>query len=179
MFFKELFKFFAALNANTRPAEIGAAMACALMLALIPSGNLTWYILFILFFLTKLNTGALFVFLFLFKLGAPLLDPLTDYAGYLVLSLPVLQGFFRTIINLPVIPFTAFNQTLVTGGFVLGLILWIPFYVLGIQLVKLYRNKIRAKIVNSKWFIKIQKIPMVAFFTDKIGKAGQIYRLGR
>ena len=45
-------------------------MSCALLLALIPSGNLLWFCLFVLTFFLKINLGAELLFLALFALSA-------------------------------------------------------------------------------------------------------------
>jgi uncharacterized protein (TIGR03546 family) len=68
---------------------------------------------------------------------------------------------------MPFVPFTSFNNTLVAGGLVGGIVLWLPVFLLFMALIPLYRNTIAAKIRNSKIVKAIAKFP----FFSAIDKA--------
>ena len=91
-------KFLAALNANSRPGEIGAAAAFGFMLALIPGGNLLWFALFILVFLLKVHLAT-----------ALLVAPVASVSA----SVAVLQAPIRSVAGAVLLDLT--RQGLVLG----------------------------------------------------------------
>jgi len=165
----------AALNSNRRPGEIGAAAGCAVALALIPAGNLIWIALFVALFLVKVNLSVALLTLAALSPFAGLTDPLLDSIGYRILTVAALQGPLTTLYNLPIAPFTGFNNTLVAGGLALGLVLWIPVYAAARAFVQIYRNTLRAKIAALppvRWFVKL---PIVQRITGWVRWANGAY----
>jgi len=158
-----------AINANSRPGEIAFGATLGLLLALVPGGNLLWAALFFVTWLLKINLAAELLFLALFKLLAPLADGLLDRLGEAVLGLPWLQGFFTTLYNLPLVPFTRFNNTVVIGGLVAGLGLLIPVFFLVRALVVLYRRTLRDRIAQSRLGRAIRRVPLFA----AVGRAAE------
>jgi uncharacterized protein (TIGR03546 family) len=154
-------KLLSALNANRRPEEIAAGIASALLLAFIPAGNLTWFLLFAITFLTKVYLPAEMFFLALFSLVSPLFDPILDAIGGWILSAPALQGMFASWNRTPFVSFTAFNNTLVVGGLLAGVVLWIPLFILSRHLVTLYRTRYRTLLIESPLYKAWQKLPLV------------------
>ena len=128
MFVKWIATLVVAINANSRVGEVAAGISFALLLALIPSGNLLWITLFIITFLLKINLAGELLFLALFKLLVPLTDGLLDRLGALVLSRPFLIEAFTAAYNLPLLPLSRFNNTIVMGGLIAGLLLWAPVF---------------------------------------------------
>ena len=155
------------LNANTRPGEIAAGAAFGLLLALLPGGNLLWFALFVLTFFLKLNMAMQFVVLGLLRLIAPLVDPALDSLGFGVLSLPALRGLFIRLQSLPLVPWTRFNDSVVMGGFLAGVILWAPVFLLVRIHLNLYRRKLRERIAESGLGKAIGRVPLLS----AIGKA--------
>ncbi|MDR2587897.1 MAG: TIGR03546 family protein [Spirochaetales bacterium] len=158
---KMITKFLAGINANTRPAEIAAGIAFGFLLALQPGMTAARLVLLALAFMLKINMPALFLSLFLFALGAPLLDAPSGMIGGYILGLAPLRGIFTTMYNMPLVPYTRFNDTLVMGGLALGLAAWLPVFFMCIGLVKAYRNTLREKIVNNPAFKAFLKLPLV------------------
>jgi uncharacterized protein (TIGR03546 family) len=168
-------KLVAALNSNTRPRQIAAAISFALLLALIPKANLLWVVLFIITFFLKINQAIELVFLAIFDLAALFLDPLLHLLGYAVLTLPSLQELFTALYNIPILYFFKFNNTVVMGGFLAGLALFIPVYLLARWGIKVYRDRVREKIANSKLVKGFLKHPLIAGIRNTFGKAYNFY----
>lgn len=166
---KGIARLIVALNANTRPGEIGAGAAFGLLLALVPGGNLLWIALFILTFFLRLNMAMQVVLMGLLRLIAPLADPALDALGHAVLSLPLLRPLFTALQNAPVVPLSRFNDTLVMGGLLAGLVLWVPVFLLFGLLVRLYRRKLRERVAGGKLARAIARVPLLS----AIGKAVQ------
>ncbi|MFW5711911.1 MAG: TIGR03546 family protein [Spirochaetota bacterium] len=171
-----LARFIAALNANSRPGEIGAAFACGVLLALIPFGNLLWFGLFIPFFFIKLHSGSLILTIVLFKLFIGLTDPLTDAAGLWILNQPALEPYFTQAVNTPLLPLTGFNNSLVAGGLLIGAGLWIPLFFLGRTAVGYYRTGIRDRIAASKLVKSFEKLPCLRKLSTAVRKSTALYR---
>ena len=169
-------RFIAALNANSRPGEIAAGFACGILLALIPFGNLLWFLLFAVFFLLKLHAGTLLFTTVLFKLFIGVVDPLVDSFGLSILTQPSLIPFFTSAMNTPVLPLMEFNSSLVTGGLALGLLLWLPLFYGGRVAVKIYRKGIRDKLASSKLVKSFERVPWIRRLTTAIRKSTAIYQ---
>jgi uncharacterized protein (TIGR03546 family) len=170
MFIVWIAKVLAALNANTRPGEIGAAVAYAFLLALIPGGNLLWFALLLASFFVRINNAMLFVFLAVFSLVAVLFDPLTDLVGYAVLKAGFLAPFWTTLANTPFVPWTKFNNTLVAGGLVVGLVVFVPLAWGFAALVKAWRTGVREKLYGLKSVQAFLKWPLVSTVSKILGK---------
>lgn len=155
-------KLFVALNSNSRPSELASGIAFGFWLALIPGGNLLWTALFIIAFLLKHNLAALLFSTGLFKLVIPLADTLLDSLGGWILQIPALQGFFTNLYNIPLLPYSNFNNTIVMGGFIAGILCWIPVYFIFLNLVKIYRKKIAPKFAENKIVKALKKVPIIS-----------------
>lgn len=164
-------KIIVALNSNSRPGELASGIAFGFWLALIPGGNLLWVVLFLLAFFLKHNVAVMAVSLGLFRLFIFLFDPILDSLGAAVLEYPALQDLFTSLYGVPLVSYTDFNNTLVMGGFLFGILLWVPIYVLFLSLVKIYRKRIAYKVAESKVIKFLQKIPLIAKLTAAVRKA--------
>lgn len=175
MIFKWIAKLFVALNANTRPSQIAAGVAFAFMIALLPAGNLfALFILVVTFFLNT-NNAVMLVSIPLFGLVTPLFDPLCEQIGYFVLRLPQLTGLFTMLYNFPVFPFSAFNDSLVLGALMLGILLFVPVLALFVLLVNLYRVHVRDRIARTKFMKSFTKLPVIAQLAKAIAGAQGMY----
>jgi len=167
---KTVTKFLASINANTRPGEIAAGIAFGFLLALQPGMTIVRIIFLAFAFMLKINMPALFFSLLVFALGAPVFDIISDAFGGFVLGLSFLKGLFTTLYNMPLVPYTRFNDTLVMGGLVLGVLAWAPLFFLFRRLVQAYRTSLRQKIVDSKAFKAFMKFPLVSKIWSFVSK---------
>lgn len=159
---KPIAKTLVALNSNVRKEQLASGFAWGLLLALVPAANLFWVVLFIISFIPKNNYATQLFAMAVFKLLLPLASSLIDQFGWFILTYPALQDVFTEMYNLPFMLLTRFNNTLVMGGLVLGLLLWLPGFLLMQMLIPLYRNKLAPKIKNSKLYKGFLKIPLVS-----------------
>ena len=116
------------------------------------------------------------LFTALFAFIAPNFDYIFDEAGYYILTLPQLQNFYTSLMNIPFVGFTKFNNTIVMGSFICSLILYIPLYLIARLIIFLWRNKIAPVVQKTKvvMFLKnlpvVQKIADVSEIVDKVRK---------
>ena len=158
---KPLAKLLLALNSNVRASQIAAGFAWGVLLGLIPAANFFWLLMFIVsFFFLHNHAGKLFVAAII-KIFINSINPLLDAGGWEFLHIESLQNIFTILYNTPFVPFTKFNNTLVAGGMLCGLALFIPMYIILRLLVPLYRKTLLPKIIKNKFVITVQNLPFV------------------
>jgi uncharacterized protein (TIGR03546 family) len=183
MFIQWIAKIFVAFNSNTKPIHVSLGVAMGLLLALIPATlpltpplNLLWFVLFFITFFLKINQAVETVFMAIFKCLAWLAYPLTSLLGELILTRPELQGFYTWLASVPVMYFTGWSHTLVAGGLVAGIVLFIPVTLLFNLLLRVYRDKWREKIANSKLVRGFQQLPLVKQVGGMLKSAVDFYQ---
>ncbi len=172
---KWIVKVLKVLNSNRNPGEIASGAAFGLMLALQPGLTFFRTLILVAVFFLKTNLAAVMIFLLVLAGPALLLDGLSDSLGGAILTAGPLQGFFTRLYNLPLVPLTGFNDTLVLGGLVLGVLLWVPAYLGARKLVGLYRERLRDRLAGHpavKWFLRL---PVISTMAKLAGKAYDAY----
>ncbi len=163
------------LNANRKPFEVAGGMAFALILAMLPAGNLLWIVLFVVSLFLKINLAVMLLFLAVFSLVVPLADPLFHRLGELILIQPALYDGFTRLYNVPLLPFARFNDTVVMGSFAAGVVLFLPAVVLFRFLVVKYRTSWQPKLAESKIVKGIARIPIVSKLSSAIRHFTRLY----
>ncbi len=118
----------AALSAQHSSRQLALGFALGMLVGLVPKGNLTAFLLLTILCSTRVNLAAGMLSAFLFSWVGLLTDPLTHRLGNSLLTAPTLQTFWTSLYSLPVVPWTAFNNTVVLGSLLLGIALWYPVY---------------------------------------------------
>lgn len=143
---------FASLHGGSDPRHLAAGFALGAALGLIPKGNLFGVAFLLLFFALRLNKGmALMSATFFTPLGYAV-DGLAHKIGLALLKAPALGGLWTALYDLPIIPLTRFNNTVVLGNLVLGLALYAPLYFLFLRFVGWY---------NATWAARVEKLKLV------------------
>lgn len=168
--FKYVSKLLKALNSNAHPGDVAHAVSLGLVLALVPKGNLLWPFLFFLTLFIRMNKGALFLSLILLSLAVPIIDVPVERLGYAILTAPILKSAFATLYDTPFVGMTRFNNTMVMGSLIAGLLLYVPVYALSRSGVTGWRKAIHPRIVNSKAYKVFCNLPIIKL----IIKAGDI-----
>ncbi len=146
-------QFFKGLTAETTPGQIGAGIMLGFLIGLMPKATLTAQFLIVLMMATRVNIPMAIITVFAVSLINPLFDRLTDPIGYALLTSEALRPFWTKLYNMPIAPWTGFNNTVVPGGLVLGALLSAPVYLAGRRFGVFYNDKFRDRLMNSK-FIK-------------------------
>jgi uncharacterized protein (TIGR03546 family) len=150
---QQIFGFFKLLNSETGHNQIASGIALGLVLGLSPALSLQSAIVFLLIFLFRVQLGAALLSSFFFKFAGYALDPLVDPFGQWILEQPGLRPLYIQLYNMPLIPLTRFNNSVVMGSGVLALLLS-PFVFVASQKIIL---KYRVHIVNQFKDSKIWK----------------------
>lgn len=123
-----------------------------MILGFTPAFSLQTLLVVLIIFLFRVQLGAALLSAAFFAIPAYWLDPVFHRVGSWILELPSLNGFFTALYNMPIIPFTRFNNSIVMGSGVIAILL-VPFvYVLAQILVSQYRAKIVAKFEQTSFW---------------------------
>jgi uncharacterized protein (TIGR03546 family) len=147
---KQIFAFIKLLNSETGNVSIAAGVTCGFILGMTPTLSLQSLIVFLILFFFRVQIGAAFLAAFFFKLVAYLLDPLFNIVGEKVLEIESLQGFFTTLYNMPLIPFTRFNNSIVMGSAVITFALSPLIFIISQYFIIKYRVHVLARFKTTK-----------------------------
>jgi uncharacterized protein (TIGR03546 family) len=138
------------LNSDTGHNQLAAGLACGLILGFAPFFSLQTLLVLTLIFVFRIQMGAAFLSAFFFKFVAYLVDPLTDSLGKKVLEAPGLRELFVDMYNMPIVPLTRFNNSIVMGSLVLSVLL-APFAFFAFRaLIIKYRVLVVARFQQTK-----------------------------
>ena len=147
---KQLFQLIKLLNSETGGNQIAAGIAAGFILGMGPILSLQAILVFLLVLIFRIQFGACMVASFFFKLIAYLLDPLFDSVGTSLLEMESLKGLFTTLYNLPLVPLTRFNNSVVLGAGVLAVLLSPLVFIASKILIGKYREKVLEKFKETK-----------------------------
>ena len=161
---KYVTSFFRAINANAHPGDIAHAVALGLFLAILPKNHLTFTFLFFLSIFIRINKGAFFISFILFGFVTPFMDIIINNIGFWSVQLSFLRPIFIALENIPFIALFKLSNTMVLGGIIWGLILYIPVYILTRIIIAKYRKYMQPA-VNVKGVGLLGKIPLLRHLT--------------
>ena len=139
---KQIFGFLKLLNSDTGTVQISMGIAAGFILGMIPALSLQSLLVFLLIFFFRIQIGAALLTSFFFAFPAFLLDGVFHDVGAMILSNPGLKGFFTTLYNMPIIPYTRFNNSIVMGASVVAFALSPIIFFVAKKLIVKYREKI-------------------------------------
>lgn len=153
---KQIFSFLKLLNSDTGTISLAAGMTCGFILGMTPSLSLQSLLVFLILFFFRIQIGAALLTAFFFKFLAFLLDPIFHSVGSKFLEIESLQEIFTTLYNMPIIPYTRFNNTVVMGSAVITLILSPVVFLLSQYFIVKYRVIVVASIKETKIWKALQ-----------------------
>jgi len=174
MFFKWIAKIIIAINANIKPGQISGGIASALLLSFLPLNPFLVLILLIVFFV-KVNLTVVLIFWGVFGLLTPLTTDLFNTIGFALGYLPGIYDFLGFLNNIPVLSLLNIDYTLTLGGFVSGIVLFVPVYLLSNFLIQIYRKNVRDRLKKNKLIKKLLLIPVIAKLAEAVHAAYSMY----
>lgn len=153
---KQIFGFLKLLNSETGTIQISTGIAAGFVLGMTPFFSLQSLLIFILLFVFRIQIGAAFLSAFFFSFAAYLLDPVFHEVGKAVLTSPTFAPLFTTLYNMPIVPMTRFNNTIVMGSGVVSILLTPFVFLLARSLVKKYRATVVARFKQTKFWKALQ-----------------------
>ncbi len=163
---KQIFAFLRLLNSDTGTEQLAAGLTMGLFLGFSPFLSLqTLLFIFVLFFF-RIQIGAAFLGAFFFKFVAFIVDPLADILGRVVLEAEAFRSLWVALYNMPIIPMTRFNNSIVMGSFLAALILCVPTYYLFKSLILKYRAVVVSRIKETKVWKAITATKFYNWYTS-------------
>jgi uncharacterized protein (TIGR03546 family) len=147
---KQLFAFIKLLNSDTGNISLAMGMTCGFILGMTPVLSLHSLLIFLILFFFRIQIGAALITAFFFKFVAFLLDPAFHAVGSKVLETESLQAIYTTLYNLPIIPFTRFNNSIVMGSAVITIALSPLIFLISQFLIVKYRVTVLARFKQTK-----------------------------
>jgi uncharacterized protein (TIGR03546 family) len=147
---KQIFAFIKLLNSDTGTISLAAGMTCGFILGMTPSLSLHSLIVFLILFFFRIQIGAALLTAFFFKFIAFILDPAFHAIGTKVLEIESLQGLYTSLYNMPIIPFTRFNNSIVMGSAVITFALSPLVFILSRLFIIKYRVIVVARFKETK-----------------------------
>ena len=141
-----------ALHSEGTPGQLAAGIVLGSFLGLTPLVNIHNAVIFAALVLLNVSFAGGMLGWALFIPFGFLLDPLFDWIGHTLLFTPSLTPFFTSLYNMPIVPLTNFNNTVVLGSFVVAVVLAVPLYVAARLGVTRYRATIGARVRRSRWY---------------------------
>ena len=155
------------LQSDISPDQIAWGFALGAILGLVP-GFFMKVLLFIVIMIFRVNLSSAFLGAALFAIIGFAIDPLIDKIGYVVLvNFGFLNSFYTWLYNLPVVPFTKFNNTVVMGSHVTGIILIKPNGNIAKKMLVYYRKNYKDKVANLKIIRFLNTTIKLASIADK------------
>ena len=142
-----------ALHSEGTPGQVAAGLALGAILGLTPLMSLHNAFVFACIMLLNVSfPGAMLGWALFVPVGF-LLDPLFDRLGAaLLLHTPAFTPLWTSLFNVPVVPLTNFNNTVVLGSLVFALAFTAPCYWGGRWAVARYRATVGERVRNSRLY---------------------------
>lgn len=147
---KQFFNFVKLLNSDKGTNQIAAGIVCGMILGFTPAFSLQTILVLICLFFFRIQIGAALGTAVFFKLLAFLLDPLFNVVGSSVLEIGALRPLFTSLYNMPIVPMTRFNNSIVMGAGIVAVVLAVPVFFASGRLIALYRQNIVARFEKTR-----------------------------
>lgn len=142
---------FKALHSEGTPGQVAAGIMLGAGMGLTPILAAHNLLLFAALVLLNVSFAGGMLGLAVFTPIAFLLDPVFDRIGAALLGAPGLAGIWTAWYNVPLVPYTGFNNTVTLGSFVAWVVLAVPIYLGGRWAIGRYRATWGERVMASKW----------------------------
>ena len=167
---KILNRLYKLLSGEISPRQIAGGIAFGMIVGLTPTFSLHNLLVILLICIIRVNVSAFIFSAVVFGLLSFLVDPAAHLLGYLLLvQMEFLRPLWTMLYNMPVVPLTGFNNTVLLGSVTISLILFYPCLVFSQRGILYYRAYLIPKLENTRfvkgvkasrpynWYIKITK----------------------
>lgn len=141
------------------PHQLALGAAFGMCAGIIPKDSLFPYAIGMIALLTTANIVCIAMSALVVSWISPLLDPISHKIGTYVLTLDSLEPTWTALFQLPVMPWTRFENTVVTGSLCLGILLAVPVYSLSYYCFAKFGSAIFSYLSNTRvarWLVNNQ-----------------------
>jgi len=140
-FIKQLLSVRRAIVGRNEPAQLAWGVAFGVLLGIVPHGNLLAVGLLILLLSLRVNHGIATVAAVASTFLATKLDPYSHQLGDYVLTHEDYSTYFASVWQLPFVPWTDINNTIVTGSLLIGLAALVPIFLISYPVFHIFAPK--------------------------------------
>lgn len=157
---KLLQSLFKTLHSEGTPGQVAAGIMLGAGIGLTPLMSAHNLVLFAAIVLLNVSFGGGMLGIALFTPLGFILDPLFDRVGLALLRSPALQGLWTDWYNIPLVPFTNFNNSVTLGSFVVWVAGAVPIYAGARLAIARYRATYGQRVMNSRFMkgLKASKV---------------------
>ena len=153
---RQIFSLLRLLHSENGDKSIAIGISLGFILGLTPVMSLQGVLLLLVLVFCRVQIAAALLSWLLFSLLPLIIPQPLNYVGGAVLEAEFLRPLWTIFYKAPIIPLSQFNNTIVMGGFIIGILGAPLIYKLSLNLVRKYRNSVGAYISNTK-FVKVIK----------------------
>lgn len=149
---KQIFNFLKLLNSDTGTNQLASGLAFGMILGFAPFISIQTFLVLLIIFVFRVQIGAAFLSAFFFKFVAFLFDYPAHLLGKAVLENESLKPLFTSMYNMPLVPMTRFNNSIVMGSMIVSILLFPIAYILFQMLILKYRQTVVARFKDTKYW---------------------------
>lgn len=164
LWLKLIGKFLKVLKEGATPAQIALGFVLGWAIGLIPGWPAQVWVLVLVLLVLQANLSMALVGVALAAGLGWLLDPVLDGLGAAILNAGPLRGLFTVLYNSPPWGVTRFNNTVVMGATVAGVVSAVALFPLVVWAVRWYRERLLERIKRLKVVQMLMGTRIVAFY---------------
>lgn len=149
---KQIINLIRLLHSENGIYQITWGLTLGAFLGFSPFFSLQTFLILVILLIFRVQFGAAFLSAFFFKLVAFLIDPLADVLGRWALENDTFRPLWTHLYNMPVIPYTRFNNSIVMGSFLVALLLSPILFFTFKYLIQKYRTHIAQALEKTKFW---------------------------
>ena len=138
------------ISAINSPHELALGVAFGVLIGLMPKDSAIPWIIGLVFLLGRGNLLCGILAAVGMSVVGPLIDVWSDKMGMALLSIESMQTIYASWMDLSWVAWTRFNNTVVSGSLAIGLIAWLPVYLLSQVFFRVWGIAMIRRIMNSR-----------------------------
>ena len=147
---KQIISFIQLLHSDTGKNQMAAGLAFGVFLGFAPFVSLQTALVLFIVFIFRVQLGAAFLSAFFFKFVAYLLDPVADPIGRSLLENASLRPLWTQMYNVPFLPMTRFNNSIIMGSFAISIVLCPILFIIFRIMIEKYQTNFVHKVEETK-----------------------------
>ena len=140
------------LRGSDTPRQLACGVALGMLFGMLPKDNLIVVCIGLLIIATNSNMLAATTSGFAWFWLGYLLDPVSNRIGHYLLTHDRLMPIWTRLYEVPLVPWTRFNDTVVCGSLVIGLLILLPIYHLSHALFTYIAPRIHQRFLQNSFY---------------------------
>ena len=158
------------LNSDANPSAIASAISLAFVLGLTPLVSPHNLLILLIVLLFRVHLGTFFLAALGFSLLGLILEPSLDEVGLAVLQSDTYQAIWTSLYNTQFGRLSFFNYSTTMGGLFVGIVAFIPLWLLSLFVVKQYRENIMGWIEKNKLVQLLKGSAIIQLYNKTAGE---------